>query len=88
MKSIHSKVNPIIWQENKLLVLDQKLLPYEKKYLEISSYKQVIKAIKDMTLRGAPLIGIAAAYGMALAVQEFQEIDVKKLNLLAQQLLI
>lgn len=70
MKSIYSKVNPIIYQENKLLVLDQRLLPYEKKYLEINSYKQVVEAIKDMTVRGAPLIGIVAAYGMALAARE------------------
>lgn len=67
MKNIQSKVKPVLWQENKLLLLDQRLLPYEKKYLEITSYKEVIKAIQNMTLRGAPLIGITAAYGMALA---------------------
>ncbi len=67
MQQITSKVNPIIWKEDKLLVLDQRLLPYEKKYLELKTYKEVIHAIKDMVVRGAPLIGITAAYGMALA---------------------
>lgn len=70
--NIKSNVQPIVWRETKLLVLDQKLLPYEKKYLELTSYKQVIGAIKDMTIRGAPLIGIAAAYGMAIAADEFR----------------
>lgn len=70
MKQIQSNVKPIIWQDTKLLVLDQRILPYEKKYLELTSYKEVISAIKDMVLRGAPLIGITAAYGMALAAVE------------------
>jgi len=79
---VKSKVEPIIWQENKCLVLDQRLLPYEKKYMELKSYKDVIYAIKEMVVRGAPLIGITAAYGMALAAYEFGEtkklIDVAK----------
>ena len=80
MKLIHSKVNPVIWQENKLLVLDQRLLPYEKKYLELTSYKQIINSIKDMIVRGAPLIGICAAYGMALATNEFQNLEARELK--------
>ncbi len=75
MKPIQSKVKPIIWHcrdgvTPSLQVLDQRLLPHEKKYLELTSYKQVIDGIKNMTLRGAPLIGIVAAYGMALAAVE------------------
>ena len=83
MKKVNSKVKPIIWQNEKLLVLDQRLLPHEKKYLELTNYKQVIKAIKDMALRGAPLIGIAAAYGMVLAAQEF---SVEKLKDIAEEI--
>ena len=76
MQVIKSKVQPIIWQygvgvTSTLHVLDQRLLPYEKKYLELTNYKQVIEAIKNMSLRGAPLIGIAGGYAMALAAQEF-----------------
>ncbi|MBI2996679.1 MAG: S-methyl-5-thioribose-1-phosphate isomerase [Candidatus Melainabacteria bacterium] len=75
MKQVQSKVKPIIWKvetagQPSLLVLDQRLLPFEKKYLELTTYKEVIQAIKDMTVRGAPLIGIVAGYGMALAALE------------------
>ena len=77
MSKITSKVQPIIWKDNKLSVLDQRLLPYEKKYLELTSYKEVIDAIKNMMVRGAPLIGITAAYGMALAA--IQRSDLKRI---------
>ena len=70
MNKIQSKIKPIIFEENKVLILDQRLLPFEKKYLEITSYKEVINAIKSMAIRGAPLIGIIAGYGMALGAQE------------------
>src|SRR3990167_4421394 len=79
MKRINSKVQPILWEHKKLLVLDQRLLPHEKKYLELTSYEQVISAIKDMVVRGAPLIGITAAYGMALAANEFKKLEADKL---------
>lgn len=73
---IKSNVKPIIYEQGsetckpRLLVLDQRLIPYEKKYLELKTYKDVISAIKDMVVRGAPLIGITAAYGMILAVKD------------------
>lgn len=75
MTKLESKVKPIIFKYSKgnlplLQVLDQRLIPYEKKYLELKSYKDVISAIKNMVVRGAPLIGITAAYGMALAAYE------------------
>ena len=74
MSLIQSKVKPLIWQKDKLQILDQRLLPYEQKYIEITNNKEVIEAIKNMVLRGAPLIGITAAYGMALAANEFVEV--------------
>ncbi len=67
---VKSKVKPIIYENGKLSVLDQRLIPYEKKYLGLKTYKDVIFAIKDMVVRGAPLIGITAAYGMVLAVKD------------------
>lgn len=78
--NIESKVKPLIWQENLLLALDQRILPYEKKYLELKSYKEIISAIKEMIVRGAPLIGITAAYGMALAVNELKDLETQKLK--------
>lgn len=67
---IKSNVKPIIYENGKVLVLDQRLLPNEKKYLELENYKEVISAIKDMVVRGAPLIGITAGYGMVLAAKD------------------
>jgi methylthioribose-1-phosphate isomerase len=70
-------LNPIQWDNTKeiIRVLDQRLLPHEYKEIEISSYTEMAKAIKDMVLRGAPLIGIAAAYGMALAAKDGANLD-------------
>jgi methylthioribose-1-phosphate isomerase len=60
-------VKHILWKEDALSILDQRLLPGEVKYLECRSPEDVAEAIRSMALRGAPLIGCAAAYGMALA---------------------
>lgn len=57
----------ILWQENQLILLDQRYLPYEENYVKCSTYQDVALAIKDMVVRGAPAIGVSAAYGMALA---------------------
>ena len=55
------------WKDNKLFLIDQTQLPDEVVYLECKTYKDVINAIKTMKVRGAPAIGIAAAFAMALA---------------------
>ncbi len=49
-----------------LLVLDQTLLPNKVRYLQLKNYREVIEAIKQLRIRGAPLIGVAGAYGLAL----------------------
>jgi methylthioribose-1-phosphate isomerase len=51
-------------------IIDQTLLPHQFEIIEISSTAQMIHAIKTMQVRGAPLIGAAAAYGLALATLE------------------
>jgi methylthioribose-1-phosphate isomerase len=70
-------LNPIHWDDSKesVFVIDQRLLPYEYKEIEINSYGEMAKAIKDMIVRGAPLIGIAAAYGMALAAKTGADLE-------------
>ena len=55
------------WKDNKLFLIDQTRLPDEVIYYECKTYKDVIDAIKTMKVRGAPAIGIAAAFAMALA---------------------
>ena len=60
----------IYWKDGSLYLLDQRLLPFKKVYVRCQGLNDAIEAIKNMTVRGAPLIGIVAAYGVALGVQE------------------
>jgi len=62
-------IKVIEWISGKIRLLDQTRLPWEEAYLELEDYSQVASAIKDMRVRGAPAIGVAAAYGMALGAQ-------------------
>jgi methylthioribose-1-phosphate isomerase len=64
-----SNTNHILWKGNSLLVLDQRRLPRKEVYVRCRTDAQVAEAIRNMTVRGAPLIGCAAAFGMALAAQ-------------------
>jgi methylthioribose-1-phosphate isomerase len=67
---------PIEWlDEGKLRFLDQTRLPQEEVWLETADYREVAEAICQLRLRGAPLIGIAAAYGLALASLTLPEDD-------------
>ena len=63
-------IRAIQWQDDKLLLLDQRKLPRDVTYLEYGTAGQVADAIRDMVVRGAPAIGITAAYGVVLAVQQ------------------
>ncbi|MBI2981941.1 MAG: S-methyl-5-thioribose-1-phosphate isomerase [Deltaproteobacteria bacterium] len=56
----------IEWRDNKVLLIDQRKLPLEETYVECSDYMQVADAIRNMTVRGAPAIGVTAAMGVAL----------------------
>jgi len=60
----------LVWQDGRLYLLDQRLLPERAEFLEIASAAATAKAIKDMVVRGAPAIGIAAAYGVVLAARD------------------
>ncbi len=64
-----SSVQPMIWTREQLRVLDQRVLPQSVHYLDCGSAQDVAAAIHDMAVRGAPAIGIAAAYGLVLAVR-------------------
>ncbi|WJI10621.1 S-methyl-5-thioribose-1-phosphate isomerase [Methanobacterium sp. CWC-01] len=57
----------LYWKDNQLYLLDQTLLPHEVEYLVCGTYQDVIFAIKTLIVRGAPAIGVAAAFAMALA---------------------
>ena len=62
-------IKHIVWGGDRLRVLDQRYLPRTVKFVTCRTAADVSKATKDMVLRGAPLIGCAAAYGMALAAR-------------------
>jgi methylthioribose-1-phosphate isomerase len=57
---------PVQWQNEKLIILDQTRLPQEETYLETGNYTDVAAAIQRLAVRGAPAIGVATAYGVAL----------------------
>lgn len=57
------------WTDAGLRLLDQRVLPHEERWLLLTTWTEVVDAIRDMAVRGAPAIGIAAAYGMALAAR-------------------
>ncbi len=62
-------IKTIDWKENRVVMIDQRKLPWEEIYVVCSEYPQVIEAIRTMVIRGAPAIGIAAAMGAALGAQ-------------------
>lgn len=59
--------SPIKWQDNQLWLLDQRLLPHQEVWINYQTPDTVANAITDMVVRGAPAIGITAAYGMLLS---------------------
>ncbi|MFW6149475.1 MAG: S-methyl-5-thioribose-1-phosphate isomerase [Atribacterota bacterium] len=82
----------IEWKENAVLMIDQRKLPHKLEIFTCKNYHEVAKAIKKMVIRGAPAIGAAAAYGMALAannstkkssVQFIRELEKAKIELLS-----
>ena len=78
MTSIH----PILWDKKRktLTLLDQTLLPREETYLEYTDPAEVALAIRDLVVRGAPAIGCAAAYGVALAAIRYTGDDPGELS--------
>ncbi len=63
-------IKTIEWTDEGVLMLDQRLLPTEEKYLTLRSYEEVAEAIKQMVVRGAPAIGVSAAMGLALGAKQ------------------
>jgi methylthioribose-1-phosphate isomerase len=61
-------IRTIYWEDDAIVMIDQNALPHEEKNLACKNYREVITAINDMTIRGAPAIGVAAAMGIALGV--------------------
>ncbi|MDQ3179119.1 MAG: S-methyl-5-thioribose-1-phosphate isomerase [Acidobacteriota bacterium] len=62
---------PVKWTDEGVNMLDQRLLPTEEKWLLLKSFTEVADSIRDMVVRGAPAIGVSAAYGIALGAKNF-----------------
>jgi len=60
----------IIWQENRLLLLDQRALPATEQFVALNTARETAGAIRQMVVRGAPAIGVTAAYAVVLAGNE------------------
>ena len=71
----------IWWENGQVRMIDQRILPLEFEIVTYSDYRAVANSITDMVIRGAPAIGAAGAYGMALAAQQSAAAD--RDNLLA-----
>ena len=63
------------WREGRIRILDQTLLPEKEEYIEVKTPKEVGRIIKELRVRGAPLIGIVAAYGVALAWKRGDDVE-------------
>jgi methylthioribose-1-phosphate isomerase len=65
-------IETIQWTDSGVVMIDQTRLPREETYVTCTDYKQVAEAIRSMVIRGAPAIGVAAAMGIALGMQQAQ----------------
>ncbi len=63
-------IKPFIYEGDKILLLDQRKLPFKEVYIEIRKFENVLMAIKNMSVRGAPLLGIFAGYGFLIGLKE------------------
>ncbi len=75
MTSSKNQVYPVIWHNNSVSLIDQTRLPNEFCFVEIHSSEDMAQAIKTMIVRGAPAIGVAAAYGMYLGAKDIKTSD-------------
>ncbi len=71
-------LRPVYWDKDKIRMIDQTLLPEKYVEIEINTPEQLWEAIKSLRVRGAPAIGIAAAFGAALAAHRYSGNDPKE----------
>ncbi len=75
------KFNTILWDNGKIKIIDQTKLPQIEDIIELDTVEKVIEAIKELRVRGAPLIGVAGAYGCAIAAKELMEIHITSIEI-------
>jgi methylthioribose-1-phosphate isomerase len=69
-------VTPLRWDGRSLFLLDQRLLPREEVWIECRTSSEVAEAIRTMVVRGAPAIGVSAAFGLAMAAQRGDDLAI------------
>jgi methylthioribose-1-phosphate isomerase len=69
-------IRTILWADDAVVLIDQKALPGKVHYLTLTDWRDVVGAIRDLTVRGAPAIGVAAAMGIALGALQLPEASV------------
>ncbi len=69
---------PIEWQNNRVKLIDQSALPEKLKYLYIETTEDMYNAIKNLKIRGAPALGIAAAFGLYLGIRNYKTTSFKR----------
>ena len=65
----HDSIRSVLWRGDRLRLLDQRQLPFVEDYIDCTTADEVAQAIRDLVVRGAPAIGISAAWGVVLAAQ-------------------
>lgn len=78
-------IRPVEWMGSSIRLLDQTRLPVEEAYLEITEISQMWDAIQMLCVRGAPAIGVAAGYGVALEMQRYVNKTVEEYHALLEQ---
>lgn len=78
--TFESKIRPIEWVDGYSRMVDQTVIPYEYKFINITRGDDMFHAIRDMIVRGAPAIGIAGAHGIVLYAQEGRVGKYKDIN--------
>ncbi|OOG41965.1 S-methyl-5-thioribose-1-phosphate isomerase [Rhodanobacter sp. C05] len=71
----YDRIRAVQWRGDHLRLLDQRRLPHEELWIDCRDAAQVTQAIRDLAVRGAPAIGIAAAWGTAMAAQQHAALD-------------
>src|SRR5215510_11973012 len=71
-------IETIQWTDDGVVMIDQTKLPLEETYVTCRTYEEVATAIKDMIIRGAPAIGVAAAMGVAIGVLRASEAELDR----------
>lgn len=73
MSTVKVAIRPIAWVDGSVRIIDQTLLPHREEWLDLHDCREVVAAIREMRIRGAPAIGVAGAYAIALAAAELAE---------------